>query len=79
MIVSAVPLGAMQSVFQEIGQSLRNDAVVTDVGSAKGSVVAVAKEALGDKFSQFVPGHPIAGTENSGVEAGFLLCIKIGA
>jgi prephenate dehydrogenase len=41
------------------------------VGSAKGSVVASARAILGDKLKNFVPGHPIAGTEKSGVEASF--------
>jgi prephenate dehydrogenase len=71
MVVVAVPLGAMKSVFEQISNNLGKDAVVTDVGSAKGSVVKVAKSALGANFSQFVPGHPIAGNEKSGVEAGF--------
>ena len=71
MIVVAVPLGAMGSVFEQISNNIGKDAVVTDVGSAKGSVVKIAKSALGANFSQFVPGHPIAGNEKSGVEAGF--------
>ena len=71
MIVVAVPLGAMQPVFAELSGKLRADAVITDVGSAKGSVVRAAQAELGDAMPRFVPGHPIAGTEKSGVEAGF--------
>ena len=71
MIVLAVPLGAMEMVFAQVKNNLRENAVVTDAGSAKGSVIKAARLALGDKFSQFVPGHPIAGNEKSGVEAGF--------
>jgi prephenate dehydrogenase len=71
MIVVAVPLGAMAMVFEQVRDSLGKDAVVTDAGSAKGSVIKAARMALGDKFPQFVPGHPIAGNEKSGVEAGF--------
>jgi len=71
VIVVAVPLGAMQQVFAELKSSIRADAVITDVGSAKASVIAAAKAELGDVFARFVPGHPIAGTEQSGVEAGF--------
>ncbi len=71
VIVVAVPLGAMRQVFGELKSSVRHDAVITDVGSAKGSVVSQARAELGDLFARFVPGHPIAGTEKSGVEAGF--------
>ena len=71
VIVVAVPLGAMRQVFAELKASAGRDAVITDVGSAKGSVVAAAREELGDLWPRFVPGHPIAGTEKSGVEAGF--------
>lgn len=71
VIVVAVPLGAMRQVFAELKASAGRDAVITDVGSAKGSVIAAASEELGDLLPRFVPGHPIAGTEKSGVEAGF--------
>lgn len=71
VIVVAVPLGAMRQVFTELKPAVRKDAIITDVGSAKGSVVAAARDELGALFPRFVPGHPIAGTEKSGVEAGF--------
>ena len=71
VIVVAVPLGAMRQVFSELKPAVKKGAVITDVGSAKGSVVAAARDELGAVFSRFVPGHPIAGTEKSGVEAGF--------
>ncbi len=71
MIVVAVPLGAMRGVLAEIAPAVGADAVITDVGSAKGSVVAAARAELGERMPRFVPGHPIAGTEKSGVEAGF--------
>lgn len=71
VIVVAVPLGAMRQVFAELKSNTKPGAVITDVGSAKGSVVAAASAELGDLFPRFVPGHPIAGTEKSGVEAGF--------
>ncbi|MDJ0882028.1 MAG: prephenate dehydrogenase/arogenate dehydrogenase family protein [Gammaproteobacteria bacterium] len=71
VIVVAVPLGAMREVFSQISTSLKPAAVITDVGSAKETVMQDASEILGDKVSRFVGGHPIAGTENSGVEAGF--------
>jgi prephenate dehydrogenase len=71
VVVVAVPLGAMPKVFSELKSNISSDVVVTDVGSSKGSVVAAAKVGLGEMISRFVPGHPIAGNEKSGVEAGF--------
>lgn len=71
IVVLAVPLGAMRAVFEQIAGAITDQAVITDVGSAKASVVRVAMECLGDRVGQFVPGHPVAGTEKSGVEAGF--------
>lgn len=71
MVVVAVPLGAMASVFQAMTASLDADAVITDVGSAKASVVEAARKYLGRHFDRFIPGHPIAGTEQSGVAASF--------
>ncbi|TDJ28851.1 MAG: prephenate dehydrogenase/arogenate dehydrogenase family protein [Gammaproteobacteria bacterium] len=71
IVVLAIPLGSMQTVFEEIAGAISNQTVITDVGSAKASVVQVATECLGERIRQYVPGHPIAGTEKSGVEAGF--------
>ena len=71
MILMAVPLGAMEAVLRQIRGQLAADAIVTDVGSAKGSVVAAATTAFGEIPGRFVPGHPIAGTEKSGVAASF--------
>lgn len=70
IVVVAVPLGAMRAVFEELESVIGEDTIVTDVGSAKGSVVAVARQVLGNRLDRFVPGHPIAGAEKSGVEAG---------
>lgn len=72
MVVVAVPLGAMAAVFRAIAPALMPNAVLTDVGSAKGSVVTAAQQVFGEQLpAGFVPGHPIAGTEKSGVEASF--------
>lgn len=71
MVVVAVPLGAMEAVLRRIAGQVRPDTVITDVGSAKGSVVAAARAAFGEVPPGFVPGHPIAGTEKNGVEASF--------
>jgi prephenate dehydrogenase len=71
IVVLAVPLGAMASVMGKVRAGLAADAVVTDVGSAKASVMADARRELGAAARRFVAGHPIAGTEHSGVEASF--------
>jgi len=71
MVVVAVPLGAMQFIFEKISAVITDDMVITDVGSAKGSVVHAAQSAFKTLPKTFVPGHPIAGTEKSGVEASF--------
>lgn len=71
MVVVAVPLGSMEAVFRAMAPGLAADAIVTDVGSAKGSVIEAARGAFGVLPANLVPGHPIAGTEKSGVEASF--------
>ena len=70
LVILCVPVGACGTVAREIGPHLKAGAVVTDVGSVKASVVRDVAPHLPDTVS-FVPGHPIAGTENSGPEAGF--------
>ena len=70
MVLLAVPMGAMKAVLMAIKPALQADTIVTDAGSVKGSFVSDAREIL-DSLSHVVPGHPIAGTENSGVEAAF--------
>jgi prephenate dehydrogenase len=69
MVVLAVPLGAMASVMTAIRPGLGTQAVLTDVGSAKRSVLEAAATVFGAVPERFVPAHPIAGTEHSGVEA----------
>jgi len=68
VVLLAVPVGAYAAVFADIAEHLRADTIVTDVGSTKQSVLAAARQYL--KYpNQFVAGHPIAGTEHSGVAA----------
>ncbi|ALG68686.1 prephenate dehydrogenase/arogenate dehydrogenase family protein [Beggiatoa leptomitoformis] len=71
VVVVAVPLGHIASVFATIRPILAPHTIITDVGSAKASVVADAYQELGEHICRFVPGHPIAGTEKSGVAASF--------
>jgi len=71
LVFVSVPLGAMRAVFQALKDSLADDAVLTDAGSVKASVVEDARAVFGAVPGNFVPGHPIAGTEKSGVEASF--------
>lgn len=69
VIMLAVPILAMEKVLAQLAALDLGDAVLTDAGSAKGSVVRAARLALGERCARFVPGHPIAGSEKSGVEA----------
>ncbi|MFZ1536527.1 MAG: prephenate dehydrogenase/arogenate dehydrogenase family protein [Chromatiaceae bacterium] len=71
LVFIAVPLGAMAETFAAIRDHLAPDAILTDGGSVKGSVVADARRVFGQLPKLFVPGHPIAGTEQSGVDASF--------
>ncbi len=70
LVVLAVPLGAYRAIAEAIGPALAPGAIVTDVGSVKRSALADVAPHL-PAHVQFVPGHPIAGTEHSGPEAGF--------
>ncbi len=76
MVFVSVPLGAMRQVFKAVANSLIPGAVVTDGGSAKASVVQDISAAAGGIPDWFVPGHPIAGTEYSGVAASFATLYK---
>lgn len=71
LIVVAVPMGAFESMFRQMASNLSADAIITDVGSAKASVIKAAKNAFQILPTGLVPAHPIAGTEKSGVEASF--------
>ena len=70
LVVLAVPVGAMSDVTKEIADHLKPGATVTDVGSVKGAVIAAVEPHIPEGV-QFVPGHPLAGTEQSGPRSGF--------
>ena len=69
VVVIASPVNAISSTFQKLKSCLGDNAIVTDAGSVKGPIVDAAVSGLGDKIVNFVPGHPIAGKEQSGVDA----------
>ncbi|WP_291298894.1 prephenate/arogenate dehydrogenase family protein [Elioraea sp.] len=69
-VMLCAPVGAYADIAAAIGPHLAKDAVLTDVGSTKGSVIRDVGPFVPDHV-HFVPGHPIAGTENSGPESGF--------
>lgn len=71
VIVLATPLGTTETILSAVLGNLGKEVILTDVGSVKGSVVDAARNILSNQLSRFVPGHPIAGTEESGVEASF--------
>ena len=69
IVLLAAPLGATRTVLQTIKPALDQDTVITDAGSAKAPVLRFAREVFGRLPSRFIPGHPIAGIENSGIAA----------
>lgn len=69
VIVLATPVRAMESVLHDLKPLLSSHTLLTDVGSTKGSVVAAAQRVFGYMPTNFIPGHPIAGAEKSGVLA----------
>jgi cyclohexadieny/prephenate dehydrogenase len=70
LVILAVPVGAMAGIAAEIRPALKPGAIVTDVGSVKGAVIAAVAPELPEDVS-FIPGHPLAGTEHSGPASGF--------
>ncbi len=65
-----VPVGAMGAVARSIAPQLKKGAIVTDVGSVKAAVIRDVAPHIPDGV-HFIPGHPVAGTEQSGPDAGF--------
>jgi len=70
LVVVATPVGELGALIRKIAPHVRSDAVVTDVGSVKAAVVREADSVFPEPV-RFVGGHPVAGTEHSGVEASF--------
>jgi cyclohexadieny/prephenate dehydrogenase len=69
LVLLCVPVGAMEAAARSIAGAISPDAIISDVGSCKAPVAKALRAALPDGL--IIPGHPIAGTENSGPDAGF--------
>ena len=69
IILLATPVGQMSDILARIAPHIGSNTLITDGGSTKSDVVAAARTNLGNRISQFVPAHPIAGAEKSGAAA----------
>ena len=69
LILVATPVAAMAEAFASLATRLPRGAAITDGGSTKRNVIAAARTGLGPRFDQFVPAHPIAGSDESGAAA----------
>jgi prephenate dehydrogenase len=69
LVLVATPVAQTEAILASLLPYLEEGAVVTDAGSTKSDVVAAARQALGSRVAQFVPGHPIAGRESNGPDA----------
>lgn len=69
LIIIATPLSSYENVILKIKNSLKNGMILTDVGSVKERVISLVEKAI-PKDASWIPSHPIAGTEESGPEAG---------
>ena len=70
LIIIATPLSSYESVILKIKDSLKDGTILTDVGSVKENVIGLIEKTIPENIS-WIPSHPIAGTEESGPEAGF--------
>ena len=70
LVIVCVPIGACEAVAREIGPKLKQGAIVSDVGSVKSAIVRDMAPHI-PAGVHFIPGHPVAGTEHSGPDAGF--------
>lgn len=75
LIIIATPVGAVKEIAKQFAPAIKDDAIITDVGSVKSAVIEALKPHI-PKTAHLVPGHPIAGTEHSGPEAGFVELFK---
>ena len=75
LVVLCIPVGSMKETAKKISKILKAGCILTDTGSTKSSVIDDIKSHLSEK-TFFIPSHPLAGTENSGPEAGFANLFK---
>ncbi|MET3182551.1 UNVERIFIED_ORG: prephenate dehydrogenase [Variovorax guangxiensis] len=68
IVLLAVPVAASEATFKAIRHGISSETLVMDVGSTKGDVIEAARNGLQRQFASFVPAHPIAGKELSGIE-----------
>ncbi len=68
MVVIATPVDSIEEVFRLIRPHISKSTIITDVGSTKTSIIDSAKSVFGEVPTNFIPAHPIAGKENSGVD-----------
>jgi prephenate dehydrogenase len=71
IVLLAAPVAQYRALFEAMAPHLGPHTIVTDAGSTKQDVIAAARATLGGALPRFVPGHPIAGTEQSGAAAAF--------
>jgi cyclohexadieny/prephenate dehydrogenase len=69
-VILCAPVGANEAIGRAIAPALKQGAIVSDVGSVKGAIIATLEPIL-PKHARLVPAHPVAGTEYSGPDAGF--------
>src|SRR5690606_5578524 len=69
LVFLAVPVSSMADTLAQLAPGLGRDTLITDGGSVKGRVIEAARRSIPQHLSRFVPGHPIAGKEKSGVDA----------
>lgn len=69
LVLLAMPVGKTANIMAQIAPHLESKTILTDAGSTKHDVIIAAQSYLADNLKNFVPGHPIAGAEQSGVDA----------
>ncbi len=69
LVLIATPVNSFKAILEMIKPYITEQVIVTDVGSTKASVINIAKQVFGHMPKNFIPAHPIAGKEQSGVEA----------